>query len=246
MDNYQFCVKWLLEQPSSKGARVLDYGCGVGQIVMQLREKQFDAFGCDVFFEGGDYSRFIEDGLLGGVIIKMEEDRIPFGDEYFDFIINNQVMEHVQDLDQVLAEMDRVLKPGGIILSLFPDRSVWREGHCGILFLHWFPKGSKFRIYYAASIRALGFGYHKKDKGVMQWSRDFCEYLDRWTHYRDLGEIRCAYSKRFKKSAHIEEYWLRQRLGDWEAILSVFPAKIQRSLVRRFCGLVFEVVKPSI
>ncbi|TFG92627.1 MAG: class I SAM-dependent methyltransferase [Syntrophobacterales bacterium] len=173
MDNYQFCAQWILQQPSYSGARVLDYGCGVGQIVKQLRAAHIDAFGCDTFYEGGDYSRFIEDGLLGDVIMRMEGDRIPFGNECFDFIINNQVLEHVQDLDQVLVEMDRVLKSGGRILSLFPDRSVWREGHCGIPFLHWFPKGSKLRVYYAAAIRALGFGYHKEGKGVMQWSRDF-------------------------------------------------------------------------
>jgi 2-polyprenyl-3-methyl-5-hydroxy-6-metoxy-1,4-benzoquinol methylase len=42
------------------------------------------------------------------------------------------VLEHVEDFDVVLRAMNRVLKPGGMVLSIFPDRSVWRQGHAGI------------------------------------------------------------------------------------------------------------------
>jgi len=93
-------------------------------------------------------------------------------------VIDNQVMEHVRDLDGVLGEIQRVLKPGGMVLNLFPDRSVWREGHCGIPFLHRFGKKSRLRVRYAAACRGLGLGYHKGEKSVMGWSEDFCRWLD--------------------------------------------------------------------
>ena len=35
------------------------------------------------------------------------------------------------------SKIHRVLKPGGTLLSLSPDKSVWHEGHCGVPFLHW-------------------------------------------------------------------------------------------------------------
>src|ERR1019366_9228148 len=62
-----------------------------------------------------------------------------FADCYFDLVVNNQVLEHVDDLDGVLREIHRVVKPGGQVLSIFPSRDVFREGHIGIPFAHWFP-----------------------------------------------------------------------------------------------------------
>jgi hypothetical protein len=80
----------------------------------------------------------------------------------------------------------------------------------------------------------------------MRWSQDFCDYLDKWTHYRDRNEIRLAYEKYFFISENIEDYWLLQRLEKWKFIVYCLPVKVQRLLVRKGCGLVFVAVKPSI
>ena len=56
-------------------------------------------------------------------------------------------------------EIHRVLKPGGTVLSIFPSRDVFREGHIGIPFSHWFPKGSRVRFYYTWALRAGGPGH---------------------------------------------------------------------------------------
>ena len=168
---------------------------------------------------------------------------IPFDDASFDFVINNQVMEHVEDLDSVLAEIQRVLKHGGSVLSLFPDNSVLREGHCGIAFLHWFPKGSKLRIYYAAACRALGLGYHKGNKTIMGWSREFCEWLDKWTYYRPREEICSTYNKYFVNVQYIEDYWLHQRLEKRKILVNWLPVAIQTWVVRKLAGMVFTARK---
>lgn len=246
MNNYEFCAQWILNHRALNSVRVLDYGCGAGQIVEELRKMGVDAFGCDVFYEGGERSRSADPDLLGKFIRRMEGNAIPFDDKSFDFVVNNQVMEHVQDLDSVLADVQRVLKPGGIVLSLFPDRGVWREGHCGIPFLHWFDKGSRPRIYYAAALRAVGFGHHKGNKGVVRWSEDFCDWLDKWTYYRPRTEIYISYSKYFSKTWHLEEDWLRQRLGSRRAVVTLLPPGIQRFIVRKGAGLVFAAQTASI
>lgn len=163
--------------------------------------------------------------------------------ESFDYVVNNQVLEHVEDMPAVLGEISRVLKPGGAMLSPFPDKGVWREGHCGIAFLHWFPKGSRLRVYYAGLLHLFGLGYHKGDKSVLHWSADFCDWLDKWTHYRPRREINMNFSQFFGRVSHIEDYWLRQRLGlryKWAAIV---PLPIQRWVVSRLAGLVFVAVK---
>jgi hypothetical protein len=137
-----------------------------------------------------------------------------------------------------------VLKPGGVVLSLFPDKSVWREGHCGIPFLHWFPKNSRATVYYAAGFRILGFGYHKETKNVMLWSRDFCEWLDKWTHYRTRQELYSTYRKYFLDLEHIEDYWLQLRLGRKKPLATYMPTVIQKLVVKKLAGMAFIARKP--
>ena len=245
MNNYQICSHWILEQQHDKNPQVLDYGCGAGEIIKQLRQNNIDAWGCDIFYEGGDYSASIDPEFMNnGIIKKMNNGNIPFDSNSFDFVINNQVMEHVEDINIVLSEIQRVLKPGGKVLSLFPDKGIWRECHSGIPFLHWFPKGSQFRISYAAAFRSLGFGHYKDDKSIMQWSRDFCEWLDKWTYYRSAKDIELSYSKYFSSIQHIEEYWLQKKLEGWgKNIASIVPISAQQLFVHKFAGLVFVASK---
>jgi SAM-dependent methyltransferase len=244
MNNYEFCAQWIISQEHGKNVRVLDYGCGAGKIVKELKTLGINAFGCDVFFEGGDYSLVMDPTLFEDSIRRMSGNTIPFDSASFDFVINNQVMEHVENLDSVLSEIQRVLKPGGMVLSLFPDKGVFREGHCGIPFIQRFSKGSRLRVYYTATFRLFGFGYLKENKSVMQWSQDFCEWLDKWTYYRTKKEIDSTYKKYFCDIRHIEYFWLQQRLGNRKIVATWLPAEIQKFVVNKLCGLIFVASSP--
>ncbi len=48
---------------------------------------------------------------------------LPFGDNTFDFVVSDEVLEHVQDHAWAFAEIERVMKPGGINLRYFPPNS---------------------------------------------------------------------------------------------------------------------------
>lgn len=246
MNNHEFCTEWTLHNNTEHfNISVLDYGCGAGEIVKQLRQSGIDAFGCDIFYEGGDSSKKVDPLLFGNSIRRMDKQTcaIPFNSASFDYIINNQVMEHVVSLDSVLTEIHRVLKPGGVVLSLFPDKYVWREGHCGIPFLHWFPKGSRPRVYYAALLRMFGLGKFKDNRSVMRWSQDACEWLDTWTYYRTLQEIHSSYDRYFCELRHIEDYWLQQRLGARKITVAWLPPFAQELVARKLAGLVFTARK---
>jgi 2-polyprenyl-3-methyl-5-hydroxy-6-metoxy-1,4-benzoquinol methylase len=39
MSNYEFCAQWVIDRSNFKQVRVLDYGCGRGEIVRLLRAK---------------------------------------------------------------------------------------------------------------------------------------------------------------------------------------------------------------
>jgi SAM-dependent methyltransferase len=238
MNNYEYCANFAAYH--APGGRVLDYGCGQGQIVELLRKTGIDGYGCDVFYDGGNYHSNVPRVLLeGGIIRRMRDNVIPFDDLSFDLVVHNQVFEHVPDLELAVSEIARVLRPGGIMLGLFPDASVWHEGHCGIPFLHWFRKGSKFRAYYAVAFRYLGFGYHHAGKAPLQWSRDFCAWLDNWTYYRPYPAIVGSIGQYFDVPHHIEVHWFDQRVKG----LAWIPDAIKRFVVRRRMGMVFWCAK---
>jgi SAM-dependent methyltransferase len=243
MNIYTYCVDWV-NKNSMQDAMTLDYGCGSGGLVHLLRAAGFESRGCDVFFEGGDYSSQVTSDLMaGGIIKRMDSDRIPFEDASFDLIINNQVMEHVANIDLVLSEINRVLKPGGKVLSLFPDQRVWREGHVGIPFLHWFPRGSRLQVYYSFALRCVGLGYHKQDKFNWQWSEDACSWINRWCYYRNFRDIKTAFQAIIGPISWLEGDYLAWRLGPHAWILKVVPLFVSVFVVRKLACLVFETRK---
>lgn len=241
MNNYEFVAGWVARRLGGRPGAVLDYGCGAGEIIGLLRGDGVDAWGCEVFYDGGDYSNRVP-AQLQPYIRRMRTTAIPYEASSFDIVFSNQVFEHVPDMDTALREIARVLKPGGYALNLFPDRSVWREGHCGIPFLHWFRKHSSFRIYYAALLRTAGLGNFTEGKSVMEWSRNFCAWLDKWTYYRSLDEIHERFNRILGKTVHAEEEWLHARFGRQFPTL---PMTLQRFIVRKFGGLALVSVKPQ-
>ena len=68
--------------------------------------------------------------------------RADFPDAHFDLVLSNQVLEHVTDPEAVIADIGRLLKPGGTLIAAFPVVSTWYEGHLGLYFAHRLPRGS--------------------------------------------------------------------------------------------------------
>jgi 2-polyprenyl-6-hydroxyphenyl methylase/3-demethylubiquinone-9 3-methyltransferase len=99
----------------SKGLTVLDVGCGGGYL-----SEQFAAIGCAV--TGIDQSlptlaAAREHAAATGLAIDYREasaDALPFAAASFDVVCCCDVLEHVDDVSAVIAEISRVLKPGGI------------------------------------------------------------------------------------------------------------------------------------
>ena len=177
-------------QTESPKGRILDYGCGSGAVVSAGLKSGLDIYGCEVFYGGGCGDRERVAGLLGERIFEFPAGGdLPFPDSYFDLIFNNQVFEHVHDLDTVLSEIRRVLKPSGVLLSLFPSIDVLREGHCGIPLAHRFSRDSKPGFAYIWILRSLGMGYHHNNKSASRWTRDFMDWLDEYCCYRSKGDI---------------------------------------------------------
>ena len=139
---------------------------------------------------------------------------LPYPSESFDVVLANMVFEHVQDLDSVLENLRRVLKPSGHVLAHFPTLEVFREGHIGIPFAHRFRKDSRLRRVYTRMLRRLGLGYFKeKARGVEAWTDLALSWIDRYCHYRPLSEVRRALQGRFAVSFN-EMPYMRFRAGE--------------------------------
>jgi SAM-dependent methyltransferase len=180
---------------------------GSGGINGEGRKAGLTIYGAETFYGGSNIRAEIErQGWLGTVVREIKNGIVPFENNFFDLIISNQVFEHIEDLDAVLREIERVLKPNGILLCLFPSKECIREGHCGIPFIHWFPKGSHFRFYYMVALRTLGLGHHKGKKSASQWANDFLQWLDAYTYYRDKNAVLSGFRTRFTVSFLEHEY----------------------------------------
>jgi len=191
--NYQYLLS-IVEQSAKKNPSItiLDYGCGRGQIIKLARSKNINIFGAEVFHNGPSViQQLSEDKLFGDIIREIKDDQLPFLDKFFDLVISNQVFEHVPDLDKVFHEIHRVLKPTGTMIALFPSKEIFREGHTGIPFLHWFSK-NKTRYTYTLAMRNLGFGRSKKPKELtsVQWVEKKLFYMDTKTFYRSSDVIK--------------------------------------------------------
>lgn len=100
-----------------EGLRALDVGCGGGYLA-----EEFARLGCRV--TGVDPSeRSLDAARAHARAVGLDIDyrsgsgeSIPFADGTFDIVYCCDVLEHVRDLDRVLAETARVLRPGGVYL----------------------------------------------------------------------------------------------------------------------------------
>lgn len=91
--------------------KLLDFGCGAKPYKNIINVDEY--IGLDFPSEGHDHSNEIIDVIYDGKTI-------PFGDNSFDSIFSSEVFEHVFNLEEILIELFRVLKPGGIILITCP------------------------------------------------------------------------------------------------------------------------------
>lgn len=106
------------------GKRVLDVGCAGGFMSEAIAKRGALVSGIDPSIPAIAAAK--EHAAIGGLEINytvgMGED-LPYEDTYFDAVVCVDVLEHVTDLNKVISEIHRVLKPGGLFLFDTINRS---------------------------------------------------------------------------------------------------------------------------
>ena len=106
------CIKQFVPAP----AKVLEIGCGTGNVSNFLAKKGFTVIGCELYHEA------IMLSWPGFIKIQGDANTLPFQNNSFDIVGLFDIIEHFQNDRTSLKEAFRVLKKGGIVVLTVPAR----------------------------------------------------------------------------------------------------------------------------
>lgn len=112
----------LLGEHVSAGGRILDFGCGTGEIARAAAATGLQVTGCDIselMLRSANSQD--PDGAVEWVQLGAQWRKLPFSSSTFDAIVAASVLEYVEDSSAVLHECARVLRPGGLLACTVPD-----------------------------------------------------------------------------------------------------------------------------
>ncbi len=206
-------INTLIIQKNTKDTiRILDAGCGNGKLIAYLHiclhllhsDKIFHISGYDVQDHGVQSEGFLVEAVnrLSTMIpaVNWAErintiqtiDQWTFVTKKYDFIISNQVLEHVYDKDLFFSNISSNLIDGGHSVHLAPLKHVVHEGH---IFLPWAHRIRNFSSLYGyiRFMSSIGFGKfrkHQKETGcsLNEYSERHADYIYFWTNYSSEAE----------------------------------------------------------
>ena len=104
-----------------EGKRLLDIGCGDGYDIKRFNERGAITYGIDSSVE---LVKLAQENNPSSDITQGYMESLPYQDSNFDIVVSKYVLQTSRDLPKTLKEMDRVLKPNGILtyLAVHPIR----------------------------------------------------------------------------------------------------------------------------
>jgi 2-polyprenyl-3-methyl-5-hydroxy-6-metoxy-1,4-benzoquinol methylase len=184
--------------------RVLDWGCGRGRYVGFLLSQGINAYGVDIdqnvisqaknLFEQNswDFNQRLK--------VIPQDNKTNFPEGFFDYILSDQVIEHVRDLSGLAQELTRITKSDGIQVHRWPAKFRVFEPHLFMPFVHWVPKGI---LRYSLILFYVVIGKeprweHLKGKSIWKKAKKYSEYSHQKTYYRTLSTIGSLFKNTWK------------------------------------------------
>ena len=109
--------------PRERVQRMLEIGFGSGVFMPELASRCEEMYGIEVHSEVDKVqSRLAECGVPVS-LSRQDAARMTFEDAFFDTIVSISALEFVEDIDAASREFARVLKPGGRLVAVMPNKS---------------------------------------------------------------------------------------------------------------------------
>jgi SAM-dependent methyltransferase len=105
----------LINKYSRDSCKILDVGVGLGRLLERF--PSLDRYGVDISLS---YLRHAKNKGIEVCMAKIED--LPYSDNFFDFIVCTDVLEHVLDLNASIEKILATLKPGGFMVIRVPYR----------------------------------------------------------------------------------------------------------------------------
>src|SRR5271157_208972 len=108
-------ISWLDTLNLGKDAKILEAGCGSGRLSNYVAKEGYNVFGMDFSFGMLSKANSISysDNKPNVAFLQGDVETLPLKDSSFDVIICLGVITYLKSEDNMLREMERILKPGG-------------------------------------------------------------------------------------------------------------------------------------
>jgi ubiquinone/menaquinone biosynthesis C-methylase UbiE len=106
----------------SKGKKILDLGCGRGEFLRGFIRCGLNGYGVDKSLSAKNICPEAE--IMQS---DFEVEPLPYRDNNFDVVFSKSVLEHFYYPEKLVSQIRRVLKPGGLVITMVPDwQSVYK------------------------------------------------------------------------------------------------------------------------
>lgn len=115
----KLCKYWAEKYLKTSSGKLLDVCCGRGEHLEIYQKMGFEVYGVDK-------DTVAKDKGLRAFKVEMGVDKLPFKDNFFDFVIMKSAIEHIGNVYHAMGEIHRVMKPGGKIIITTED---WKRDY---------------------------------------------------------------------------------------------------------------------
>ena len=118
---YHFASRWV------EGKRVLDIACGEGYGSALLARRARSVLGVDISPESIAHAQKAYAALANASFANGSCDRIPAEDGSIDVAVSFETVEHIREQEPFMAELARVLAPGGVLILSCPNKAEYTD-----------------------------------------------------------------------------------------------------------------------
>lgn len=217
-----------------KNMRILDFGCGKGELVRAFLALGYDAYGVDIidcpYLDGSHFKK-----------IEFDSYQIPYSENYFDLVYSSSVFEHTQNTKECFQEIYRVLKPGGGTINSLPSRYRILEPHIHVP-LGGIIQSSMWLKFWAFLGIRNEFQRGLPWKEVYQRNREYCKTGINYHSYRNLKKLILSI---FGNIKIVKKEYIKNMPGAAAKIGRLFPVPGYGNLIFIFRQWELFMVKDS-